>query len=400
MCDCPQHIELPEKRYRLSEFFDLHWDRYLAEENPKFRIEQYKAVSAMRVCRTAILGVDNYACKDCGEVVEVYHNCRNRFCPTCSWGDTVKWASRINGQMMNLPHRHVVFTLPHALIPLIKSNGKQLLNALFRTSADTFKDWIAHKYNIKIGIISVIHTFGETKEYHPHVHMIVSWGGIDIQSGNLKEIKGQYVNYSFLQKKFQNKFEDILVDLYDSEQLKHKYPNRIAMLHELKKINKTKWAIHLEPPMPSPAAVIRYIGRYSKRACLSEYKITNIEGEHISFRHKDYKVIGPDNKPVERILELHYSDFFPRLLQHVPLPYFRLVRYYGVYATKCRIPEEYLNKQSETDDAEAEWENPFICKLCNTKRAYVFTVIDIRQRKDRICKFDIRIHPYHVYKRA
>ncbi len=77
---------------------------------------------------------------------------------------------------MDLPHRHVVFTLPHALIPLIKSNGKHLLNILFRTAADTFQDWALHKHNIKLGIISVLHTFGEQKNAHYHVHMIVSWG--------------------------------------------------------------------------------------------------------------------------------------------------------------------------------------------------------------------------------
>ena len=98
------------------------------------RPEQYKAVNAIRVCRTAALGVDTYVCPECGEVSEIYHSCKNRFCPTCSWRDTMLWAERVKKQMLNIPHRHVVMTLPHLLNPLIKRNGKELLNVLMKTS--------------------------------------------------------------------------------------------------------------------------------------------------------------------------------------------------------------------------------------------------------------------------
>jgi hypothetical protein len=404
MCDCKAHTNPKkldaEKKYRLADFFNAHWEAYVNNPQSPITKEQYKAVSAMRVCRTAVLGIDHYVCKECGEVVEIYHNCRNRFCPTCSWGDTVKWAAKLKSQMMDLPHRHVVFTIPHALIPLIKRNGKELLNILLRTSADTFKDWAEHKYKVKIGIISVLHTFGETKEYHLHAHMIVSWGGIAPDTGKLTPIKGEYVNYKFLQDKFRNKFEDSLVALYDGGNLKHDFSNRVSFLSYLKRINKTNWIVHLEPPMSDPSAVIRYIGRYSKRACLSEHKITEIDGEYISFRHKDYKTIGEDNKPVEKILELHYTDFFPRLLQHVPLAYFRLVRYYGLYSTKSKIAEEYLNKDIETEEEQRDWENPFVCSFCQKEREYLYTIFDIRSRETRIGQFDVKIHPSYIYKRA
>ncbi len=116
------------------------------------------------------------------------------------------------------------------------------------------------------------------------------------------------------------------------------------LIRFLKKINQSRWVLHLEPPMDIPAQVVRYIGRYSKRACLSEYKITKMEGEKISFRYKDYKTLDKDKKSIEKELELHYRDFFPRLLQHVPLRYFRIVRYYGMYANKSKIREEFLYK--------------------------------------------------------
>ena len=141
--------------------------------------------------------------------------------------------------------------------------------------------------------------------------------------------------------------------------------------------------------MNIPTQVVRYIGRYSKRACLSEYKITRMEGENISFRYKDYKTQDSNNKPIERELELNYRDFFPRLLQHVPLPYFRIVRYYGLYSNRLSIPQEYL--YSENDEAEtenpADWEslqmektgeNPLICNHCQTKKVYLYTKLKSR----------------------
>ena len=372
---------IPEKHYRLADFFDRWWDIY--KQKPKHYItpEQYKAVNAMRCCRTEALGIDHYACPDCGEVTKVYHSCKNRFCPTCSWQDTVKWADRIKTQMLSLPHRHVVMTLPHQLNQLIKANGKELLNILLRTSADTFKDWMAHKYNLKPGIISVLHTFGETKEYHCHVHMIVSWGGIEKTTGELKPIKGEYVDYDFLKNKFRHKYEDQLIKMFDTGLLQKFSPDRISFMQFIKHINKKRWVINLEPPMEIPTQVVRYIGRYSKRACLSEYKITKMEGKCISFRYKDNKTKDADNKPIERELELEYNDFFPRLLQHVPLRHFRLVRYYGLYSNKGKIPNQYLYSEKEDPDkweelqVEKTGENPLICPHCKERKIYLYTTI-------------------------
>jgi len=396
MCSSDLHTNekswISNKKYRLADFFDAHWDEYVKSPTKPIRPEQYKAVNAIRVCRTAALGKDIFACPDCGEITEVYHSCKNRFCPTCSWQDTLRWAERIKQGMLDLPHRHAIFTLPHQLIPMIKKNGKEILNVLMRTSANTLKDWMIHKHDLKCGIISVLHTFGEKKDNHIHTHMIVSWGGINQKTGILETIKGDYVNYSFLKNKFRCKFEDGLVKLFDTGELKHNFSNRIAFMQFLKRINKKNWIVHLEPSMENPEAVIRYIGRYSKRACLSEYKITSIDREYLSFRYKNYKKLNINQKPIEEELKLHYREFFPRLLQHVPLPYFKIVRYYGVYSNKGKIPQEYL--YAEKDDSEMKdqenWEslqiektgkNPLICQHCNKRKVYQYTIIKKRNEK-------------------
>lgn len=405
MCEiCKNREHQPEvkfdKKYRLADFFDSWWDIYVQSPKEFIQEEQYKAVNAIRTCRTAALGVDIYACPTCGEISEVYHSCKNRFCPTCSWKDTVKWADRIKKQMLNLPHRHVVFTLPHALNPLIKKNGSRLYNELMRVTADVLKDWIGAKYNLKIGVISVLHTFGEVKNFHPHIHMIVSWGGIDMSTGQLTVIKSDYLKYDFLQTKFRCKFEDELIRHFDNGDLEHGFKDRIAFMKFIKQINKKQWVVHLEAPMEIPSTVIRYIGRYSKRACLSEYKITLIEGENIRFRYKDYKTLDFYGKPIEKELELHYTDFFPRLLQHVPLAYFRIVRYYGLYATKVHIPKMYLYYDTSRESEEAnDYEDPQYCQHCKVEKIYQFTEINKRKKEWFYKSKSIEPNWNFVYKR-
>jgi hypothetical protein len=387
MCIHPKHkiteTTRKEKQFRLADFFDNNWDEYIKSPKHFITPEQYKAVAAMRTCRTEALGIDHYVCEECGEISKVYHSCKNRFCPTCSWKDTMQWAEKIRNQMLDIPHRHVVFTLPHQLNNLISDNKWELLSALFKAAAEAIKDWMMYKYKLKPGIISVLHTFGETKKMHPHIHMILSWGGVD-KNNCLEEIKGEYVKYEFIQAKFRCKFEDKLIGLFDSNNLEHKFSNRIEFLKFIKRANNKSWRVHFEPAIQIPEEVIRYIGRYSKRACISEYKITNIDGENISFKYKDYK--NPDffGKPIEKVETLNYREFFPRLLQHVPLPYFRIVRYFGAYAARTKAvlnktlikKNNEISKNLEVKESEEIYElkeNLRICKNCNTEKTYLYS---------------------------
>jgi hypothetical protein len=388
MCECAIHTNVKhnwfgEKKYRLAHFFDQWWDIY--REAPKHFIqpEQYKAVQAIRSCRTAALGVDIYTCPQCGETTEVYHNCKNRFCPTCSWSDTVRWAEKIKRNMLKIPHRHVIFTIPHQLNWLIKRNEFILLNMHMQASAETLKDWMEYKYDIKPGIISVLHTYGEKKDFHTHVHMILSWGGIN-KKGSLQQIKGKHVSYDLIKRKFRGIYERRLIELFDGGLLDHNFKDLSQFKRFLTEINKKHWIIHFEDPMDTPEAVIRYIGRYSKRACLSEYKITQMQDETIGFSYKDYKNTDVFGKPIEKEYVLNYRDFFPLLLQHVPLPSFRLVRYYGIYSNRGHLPREYF---ADNESAPVNWQSlqqsetgqdPLLCQKCKVIKTYSHSIFETK----------------------
>ncbi len=407
-----------EKKFRLADFFISHWDEYCKNPKEFIRPEQYKAVNAIRVCRTEVLGIDYYACQDCGEISEVSHDCKNRFCPNCSWKDTIRWAEKVKSKMYNLPHRHVVFTLDHQLNGLIKYNKKEILNIMARVSAGILKSWFKDKYNINIGIVTVIHTAGEKKNAHYHVHMLVSWGGMEFETQKLinlvEEAKKEgnknksYIDYKFIKKRFRDEFTNQLDNLYKNKDLKHNFKSEIEFKKFKSKLYHKPWQIHFEDPMETPADVIRYIGRYSKRACISDYKIKNIQNEHITFTYKDYadREDPKDKKSPAKVKELalHYNKFFPLILQHVPPKHFRLVRYYGAYARPDKIPSQYRSEQIDEisqEQIEIEYqtseENPKYCGACTKAKIYITTLFDTRKKAERTEMFDIKKHKHSYY---
>lgn len=382
-----------EKKYTLASFFRAHWDDYLS--NPKYPVKDHQryAVQAIMKCRTAELGKDVYKCKDCGDTVDLFFSCKNRFCPTCSWRDTLNWAETLHSQLLNVPHRHVVMTLPHQLNILIRRNPKFFYQILMKESATLLKDYLRKRYDVEIGVVSVLHTYGERKNFHVHVHMIVSWGGIDMKNNSLKSIPiSDKIDYLRLKESFRSRIIKRLDLTYYKDDLQHNFNDEQEYKAFKAQLLEKKWIIHLEPPMNMPEQIIRYIGRYSKRACLSEYKITDISGEYISFRYKDYKEKTAEGKAVEKILRLHYRDFFPLLLQHVPLSRFRIVRYYGVYNARTKTPKAYTEKPAheEKEELTSFINNREECRVCSGSMELIDTIIKpgsvlwfINQRKYR-----------------
>lgn len=375
MCSAATHTDTKpfKKKFSLATFFNQHWDKYILNPHHPITTVQYKAVDAIRKCRTEALGKNIYTCNDCGHRLEVFHSCKNRFCPNCSWADTVNWANTVYNHLLNVPHRHVVMTLPHSLNYLIRRNNQFFFDTILSVASNLMKDFIRNKYHVQPGIISVLHTFGERKNLHVHVHMIVSWGGIDKEKNKLKSIPvSDRVDYPKLKELFREKVINAITKSYNKAALDHNFQTVEDFKEFIDSLLKTPWIVHLEPPMNMPEQVIRYIGRYSKRACLSEYKITNIEGEYISFRYKDYKQKDNEGKYTEKIMRLHYYDFFPLLLQHVPLANFRLVRYYGIYATKSKISEEFKSKAAYTESPSGNLpaDPTKICSSCSGKMTF------------------------------
>jgi ribosomal protein L37AE/L43A len=367
---------------RLAEILDTHWKEYVQHGGRYIPPYVFKAANQIMACRTPKLGTDVYQCPQCGTTKFVYHSCKNRFCPRCGQWETDHWAATILSQLPRLKHHHVVFTLPAQLRALAKANPEVLHTLLFHTSAQVIKEWFAEKHHAIPGIISVLQTAGSDLHYHPHIHMIVSAGGLKRETWF--ELAGAYlVNAKYLAKKFRWLFLKELVMAYDQGRLQ--LPGELAGLQSrcefmrlVKKLHSVEWVVSVQPPLTDPENIVRYVGRYTRRACLSEYRITDFADGVITFECKDYAATA-DGKPGMKAVSLPYREFFDRLFQHVPLPGFRMVRYYGVYAHFKDLPPLPEAEPSELPE-KLTWrelqiaktgDDPLVCPTCRCELVFV-----------------------------
>ena len=366
---------------RLAEILDAHWDEYVHEGGRYIPPHVFKAANQIRACRTPKLGTDVYQCPKCGTTKFVYHSCKNRFCPRCGQTETDHWAATILSQLPALKHHHVVFTLPAQLRALAKANSEVLHTLLFHVSVAVIKEWFAAKHHAFPGIISVLQTAGSDLHYHPHLHMIVSAGGL--KRGEWFELASDYlVNEKYLAKKFRWGFLKEFVATYAQGRLQ--LPGKLATLQDrrefmglVKKLHSVTWVVSVQPSLSDPEKIVRYVGRYTRRACLSEYRITDFTDGMITFECKDYAT--EDGKPGTKNVSLRYPEFFDRLFQHVPLPGFRMVRYYGLYAHFKDLPtlpedEPQIMPEKLTWrelQIEKTGEDPLICPTCRCELVFV-----------------------------
>ena len=195
------------------------------------------------------------------------------------------------------------------------------------------------------GIVSVLHTSGSDLKYHPHVHMIVSGGGkVMGKEGEYKELAGDWLGHQrVLGRQVKELYEKLLLREYHGGRLAvfRSISNEEDLKKWLRKKSKDYWVVNIEPPMRDVNEVIGYVGRYTKKACISDYRLEEI-GDQIKFRYKDYKNSVRGEKPLESLKVYSPVEFLDELLQHVPKKRYRTVRYYGLYNSRYmkHIPKD------------------------------------------------------------
>jgi len=253
-----------------------------------------------------------------------------------------------------MKHHHIIWTLPKAFRHLSKLNDNKLHSLLFRTSAGVIKSWFDTRYGVQPGIISVLHTAGSDLKYHPHVHMIVTRGGRELEhSSNYREIEGNYLcPQKFFGQQLRIRFQQELIKLYDKKELhvSNRIENHSQFVSWLYKVNQDQWVVSIQDALENPSHIVSYVGRYTKRTCLSEYKILE-GGEVIKFEYKDYKNTPRGEQPRIGVRTMKPVPFLDELLQHVPTKGYQMVRYYGTYSSihLNNIPQSLLAQVKEEE---------------------------------------------------
>ena len=323
-----------------------HGAAYLEAHGPHLSDAQRRALHALAHCRTAALGGHTEQCAACGEQHISYNSCRNRHCPKCQAAARADWWARESGLLLPVEYHHVVFTLPQALGPLALQNPRVLYDLLFSAAWQTVRDLALdpHYLGAEVGLLAVLPTGGQTLCHHPHVHGVVTGGGLacDVQ-GRAEEPPrwvacrpGFFLPVRVLSRLFRGKFLAGLRAAYDAGRLG--CHGRLAALAEpaafaawLTPLYAQQWVVYAKPPAGGPAQVLKYLARYTHRVALSNARLVSLEQGDVTFRYKDYA----DDRQ-QKTLTLSADEFLRRFLMHVLPRGFVKVRHYGLLANRSR----------------------------------------------------------------
>lgn len=304
-------------------------------------MDHYRTLDAISKCRTAALGGHIDACDDCGHLRISYNSCRNRHCPKCQGVNKEMWIIMQEDMLLPVLYYHIVFTLPHEFNILCMYNPRTMYNLLFKTTWYVLKKFASdHKWmGAQSTATMVLHTWSQTLALHPHLHCIVPNGGLD-RDGNWKNAKYSKNDFLFpiaaLRKVYKGYFMHHLLAMIDNEEIyvPHGYFNKFGSKQKWKNTLYTKdWNIFTKKPFAGTKHVINYLGRYSHRVAITNYRILNLDtaASLVTFSYKDYK-----DRNKTKIMTIPVHEFVRRFCLHILPKRFRKIRQFGFTANACK----------------------------------------------------------------
>jgi Putative transposase/Transposase zinc-binding domain len=356
-----------------------HGEAYRRWRGGKLSSAEAYVLRSLAACRTAVLGGHLEQCGACGHRRPAYNSCRNRHCPKCQGAARAAWLDARRAELLPVPYFHVVFTLPDQLSRLALQNKEVLYNLLFRAAAETLQEVAATAKHLgaEIGLLAVLHTWGQNLLDHPHLHCVVPGGGLSPDGSRWIACRKEdfFLPVRVLSAVFRGKFLDGLKRAFHQGKLA--FCGRLAELarpdafHGLvAECYQRKWVVYAKPPFGGPEQVLKYLARYTHRVAISNRRLISIEDGLVTFRWKNYADGGR-----RQTMTLAAVEFLRRFLLHVLPSHFVRIRHYGLLANRhrakklarcrellgqsaCKTPVEPL----ATPPADEEPANP--CPLC------------------------------------
>lgn len=382
-----------------KEFKNKYW--YKVPQQMREHIDE--AVNKAIKCSDINYGFAEYKCAKCGESTKVPFTCKSKFCNRCGRLYTMKWAEKQRENMLRVVHRHSVFTIPEELRNFFYSK-RELLKELQDGVYEVINYWYNKKKgsNFKVGVITVLHTFGGDLKWNPHVHALVTEGAIDKNSKWWKSV--EYIPYPYLKKSWQKVLLDIIKRNFDS------YKTR-RLINYLYKTYPKGFYVNAKRKLDDTRQAVKYIGRYLARAAIAEYRIIKYENNIVKFWYEDH------NDGLKKVVECDVLKFIGKITQHIAPKGFRMVRRYGVYSRKNnklakeivhlynfikqRNIEELLKEKKKINEIKKSWkeriienfnENPLNCKSCGIEKflwkiwhkdyGVIYDIREVSNRKD------------------
>jgi len=380
-------------QWEVADVFDLYFDEYRATHGVSR--QQLKVVGAIRKCRTAALGAHVMACDRCGYLDFSYNSCRNRHCPKCQYGHQQEWVEARLEELLPIPYHHTVFTLPDGHLHTLMLYNKAVMYALlFHSAAETLHTFAQdpRRLGAEMGFIGILHTWGQTLCYHPHLHFIVTGGGISFDGQRWVELEyGDKFLFPVkaMSRVMRGKFIAKLRKAYAEGRLN--FEGQIAHLADaaafegfLDELAGQAFVIYNEAPFTSAERVVRYFGQYTQRVAISNYRILNIADSQVRLRYKDNQDGGK-----QKVMVLSADEFIRRFLLHILPEDFKKTRHYGILSSgvkkvKLALARKLLAAQAaaervvgEVKERVGEWFRQ--CPMCEVGRMCFQRLIEPQQ---------------------
>jgi hypothetical protein len=350
----------------------------------KMSLRHLRAMRAIEICRTAELGGHVEECDRCGALRISYNSCRNRHCPKCQCLDKERWLEARKRDVLPTSYFHIVFTLPQDVRPIALRNQKVIYTILFKVVSETLKELAKDPAHLgaEIGFIALLHTWSQTLIDHPHIHCIVTGGGLSLDGKRWISCKKKFfIPVKILSRLFRGKFLAYLREAHDSGKLL--FPGKIAHLKGkpafealVTDLYRHEWVVYCKPPFKNAETVIDYLGRYTHRVALSNDRIVKLEGDRVTIRYRD-----SDDSDTIKCMTLNAFEFIRRFLLHILPDQFMKIRHYGILSnrnrtTKLLTCKEILGVSTNEDHEQVEkptWEellaritgiDPRLCPNC------------------------------------
>ena len=359
-----------KEQVELADIFNRYGDDYRRSHAVSY--EQLKAMHHIEICRTAKLGGHVEQCDRCGFEQIAYNSCRDRHCPKCQTMAKEQWLNDRKAELLPASYFHLVFTLPHDLNAIILSNKRTTLNILFAAVNETLKAFAKDpQWRLcgQLGFISVLHTWSQTLMDHFHLHCLIPAGALSFTKDSWIPARGRYLfKITSLAKEFRKRYLKLLFNAYLKDKLT--FTKKTAALESeeafrqlIDALSKTKWITYAKRPFAGPEQVLEYLGRYTHRVAISNYRIIAIDNGSVTFTYRDRK---QDNEIKEMTLDAH--EFIRRFLLHVLPKGLIKIRYFGFLA--------HTNKKEEI---------PLIRKLIDPEATLP------QKMKETICEMMLRL---------
>jgi len=345
----------------LQDIISQYGDEFL--RNYTLSPVQDKVLRAIKHCRTSVLGAHIDICDECGFEKISYNSCRNRHCPKCQAFTKEQWIEKQNQYLLNTGYFHVVFTLPSELNQIIYQNQDVMYGLFFKAVSKTLLELCADKKYLGAtpGITAVLHTWGQNLMFHPHIHCIVTGGGLTKDSQWRISRKKFFLPIKVLSRKFQGKFLSYLkqANLSFGKSIKYlSIPQHFDALIE--QLYRKDWVVYCKPPFQNPSKVIEYLGRYTHRVAISNNRILELKDGLVTFSWRDYS----DNNMVKS-LTVTAMEFIRRFMLHVLPSGFRKIRHYGILAARDKSKKIALCKKLTQTVLSTSYLKTTIERLCS-----------------------------------